>query len=165
MSTQGKLRAVVAATTLSLILAACGQDETTDQPTAEVETPDEAPEAEVPDEAEAPDDPAANAADVEFVRGMIPHHLGAIEMSELVPERTERQELVDLAEEIIAVQDAEIDQLRGMIEHHEGAIDMAERVQAEGSDPEVADLAEAVVAAQEAEIDQMNQWLDEWDLA
>lgn len=127
MLTQRKLRAAVAVTTLSLILAACGQDDTTDQPTDEVETPEEAPEEQTPDdpeEAAGPDDPEANAADAEFAQGMIPHHVGAIEMSELVSERTERQELIDLAERIVAAQDAEIDQLRGMLDRM-GAEEMA----------------------------------------
>jgi uncharacterized protein (DUF305 family) len=55
---------------------------------------------------------------------MIPHHEGAIEMAELVEGRTDRQELLDLADEIIEVQDAEISQLRGMLDRM-GADEMA----------------------------------------
>lgn len=39
---------------------------------------------------------------------MIPHHEQANEMSELVPFRTDRRELLDIAEEIIASQEGEI---------------------------------------------------------
>lgn len=49
-----------------------------------------------------------NHADVHFLQMMIPHHEQANEMSELVPFRTDRQELRDIAEEIIRAQEAEI---------------------------------------------------------
>lgn len=50
-----------------------------------------------------------NHADVEFMQMMIPHHEQAIEMSELIPERTDRRELCELGPEIIEVQEAEIE--------------------------------------------------------
>ena len=50
-----------------------------------------------------------NAVDIMFVRMMIPHHEGAIQMAELIPARTDREELLDLRLEIIEEQDAEID--------------------------------------------------------
>jgi uncharacterized protein (DUF305 family) len=50
-----------------------------------------------------------NHADVMFMRMMIPHHEQAIEMAELVPGRTDREELRDLGPEIIEVQEAEIE--------------------------------------------------------
>ena len=50
-----------------------------------------------------------NDVDIMFVRMMIPHHEGAIHMAELVPERTDRAELLDLRTEIIEEQEAEID--------------------------------------------------------
>jgi uncharacterized protein (DUF305 family) len=49
-----------------------------------------------------------NHADVHFLQMMIPHHEQAIEMSELVPFRTDRQELRDISDEIIQAQEAEI---------------------------------------------------------
>jgi uncharacterized protein (DUF305 family) len=118
--TRTRLRAASVAAVFGLVLAACGQD---DDPTIEA-----------PADEQSADDPAAegdaavegehNEADVEFVQGMIPHHEGAIEMAELVEDRTERQELVDLADEIIEVQDEEIAQLRGMLDRM-GADEMA----------------------------------------
>jgi uncharacterized protein (DUF305 family) len=56
-----------------------------------------------------------NEADVMFLRMMIPHHEGAIEMAQLVPERTDRQELIELAKQIITTQRAEIEQMRMML--------------------------------------------------
>jgi uncharacterized protein (DUF305 family) len=105
VSKSRKLRAAAAAAALSLVLAACGQN---DDPTADPATE--------PTTEPTTEDAPANEADVEFVQGMIPHHEGAIEMSELVFDRTERPELIELAEEIIEVQDAEIDQLRSMLD-------------------------------------------------
>jgi uncharacterized protein (DUF305 family) len=50
-----------------------------------------------------------NHADIEFMQMMIHHHEQAIEMAELIPGRTDRQELCELGPEIIEVQQAEIE--------------------------------------------------------
>ena len=47
-------------------------------------------------------------ADVDFVRGMIPHHQGAVEMAKIVLAHGKDAELKKLASEIIAAQDKEI---------------------------------------------------------
>jgi uncharacterized protein (DUF305 family) len=57
------------------------------------------------------EDSSFNEADVLFMQGMIPHHEQAIEMAELVPGRTDNQELCALGPEIIDVQQAEIEEL------------------------------------------------------
>ena len=54
------------------------------------------------------DDTEANGIDRAFAEMMIPHHQGAVEMSEIALERTERPELRKLSEQIIASQKAEI---------------------------------------------------------
>jgi uncharacterized protein (DUF305 family) len=102
----------------SLVLAACGQDDdpTVDAPADEQPVDDPADDDPAGDEGVAAEDGEHNEADVEFVQGMIPHHEGAIEMAELVEGRTDRQELLDLADEISEVQDEEIALLRGMLE-------------------------------------------------
>src|SRR5262245_53742759 len=52
--------------------------------------------------------PPLSRADVEFMQGMIMHHAQAIEMTALVPSRTENKELQSLAARISRSQDDEI---------------------------------------------------------
>jgi uncharacterized protein (DUF305 family) len=120
-TTRKTRRALVAAAALSIVLAACGQD---DDPTIEAPADDPGAEQPADDADDAAAEGEANEADVKFVQGMIPHHEGAIEMAELVEGRTDRQELLDLADEIIEVQDEEIALLRGMLDRM-GADEMA----------------------------------------
>jgi uncharacterized protein (DUF305 family) len=57
-----------------------------------------------------------NDADVTFLQGMVPHHAQAVEMAELVPPRSDREELQELAEQIIAAQEAEISEMEGYLD-------------------------------------------------
>ncbi|MBC7836638.1 DUF305 domain-containing protein [Acetobacteraceae bacterium] len=50
-----------------------------------------------------------------FIDGMIVHHEGAVAMAQMVLEKTQRPELVQLANDIISAQTREINMMRGWL--------------------------------------------------
>ena len=62
-----------------------------------------------------PADATFNAADVTFAQSMIPHHEQAVEMADLVADRSTDPDVADLATRIQAAQEPEIDTLNGWL--------------------------------------------------
>jgi uncharacterized protein (DUF305 family) len=91
---RGLTLVALAALALGLGVGACGED---DGGSSGESTPSQT----------AP----GNGADRAFAGAMIPHHRSAVEMAEVARERSNRSEIEQLAEAIIATQNAEIDQL------------------------------------------------------
>jgi uncharacterized protein (DUF305 family) len=79
-----------------------------DAPIVQPGAPGEAVKELSPEEAIAIANTSHSAADSQFMQDMIPHHHQAIEMAALVGDRTNRQELIDVAGRINASQDDEI---------------------------------------------------------
>lgn len=62
-------------------------------------------------------------ADVDFIKGMIPHHQGAIDMAEIALQKSTDPFVRKLAEDIIAAQKSEIAAMQNWLTEHEKSAD------------------------------------------
>jgi uncharacterized protein (DUF305 family) len=102
MRTSTRISAAVAATALSLALAACGGNSGAAGSATSASTSSSASSTVAAQH---------NAADVSFTQNMIVHHQGAIAMAELAATRASSQQVKDLAKKIEAAQTPEIDEM------------------------------------------------------
>ena len=54
-------------------------------------------------------------ADVDFIKGMLPHHQGAVDMAKIVLQYGKDPEVKKLAEDVIKAQNTEIDFMKGWL--------------------------------------------------
>lgn len=73
------------------------------------------------DEAAGAGDTPHTAADVAFMQGMLPHHAQALEMTAMVAERTEREDIPLFARRMDISQEAEIEQIEAWLETRDEA--------------------------------------------
>lgn len=69
-----------------------------------------------PDELQGLDEYGHSARDVAFMQAMMLHHVQALQMTRMVPDRTDREDLPLLAQRIDVSQEAEIEQMRQWLE-------------------------------------------------
>lgn len=124
-------------------LAACtGDDEATATPSSVVVQPGQPGEAAsttAPEDFAGPADRGEwNQADVTFVTDMIGHHLQALDMAALAPDRAEDDGVVALAERITAAQGPEIHALAAWLQERELPVP-ADAENLDGTGPRVPD--------------------------
>src|SRR5699024_924583 len=124
-----------------------------------------------------------NDADVTYAEGMIMHHQQAVEMSDIILDKSGvNPDVVEMAKQIKKAQGPEIKEmspegmvspedikklktadgeqastlfLDQMIEHHQGAVKMATDHRQDGENPDAVELSKNVISDQNAEIKEM----------
>lgn len=115
MNTRTKTATLIASAAAAVaLLAGCANDGTGPEHTTEHREAGTSTSMSATTPADAAS--AHNAADVMWVQMMIPHHQQAVEMAEMVPDRSTNPELIALASQIEAAQGPEIAQMTGWLE-------------------------------------------------
>lgn len=115
MNTRTKTATMIASAAAAVaLLAGCANDGTGPEHTTEHRAAGTSTSMPATTPADAAS--AHNAADVMWVQMMIPHHQQAVEMAEMVSDRSANPELVSLAAQIEAAQGPEIAQMTGWLE-------------------------------------------------
>jgi uncharacterized protein (DUF305 family) len=119
-SATGRIAALVAAAATALFVSACTETPASDDHAGHsqgAESSAPAPSGESP--AALPS--GVNDADVDFAKGMIPHHEQAVQMSELVPDRSSDPAVIELAAAISKAQEPEIETMQGFLTEWTGS--------------------------------------------
>lgn len=159
------IRRILLGATATLLVAGCSTgepaQETAEQaPVVQLGAPGERNRDLTAEEAAALQAPSYMAADVDFVRMMIPHHEQALEMTAMVPPRTSRDDLPRLAERLEVSQKDEIAMMEQWLDErgqqpvaddHHGGHDSGGLMPGMLSDEEMAQLS----AARGAEFDRL----------
>ncbi|MFC9966505.1 MULTISPECIES: DUF305 domain-containing protein [Nocardia] len=96
---------------VALVVAGCGDDG--DSPT--VQPPSTTPGVSVSSADTTAPAATFNDADVTFLQMMYPHHEQAVQMAQLVPSRSQDQQVIDLAAGIEAAQQPEMTQIQSLL--------------------------------------------------
>lgn len=107
-------RAVPGLAALALVLAGCGNGNDADQ-MHETHSGSAMPSMSTPSPTSVTS-ADYNEADVTFLQMMYPHHAEAIQMADLVPTRSQNQQVLDLAVNIRAAQQPEMTQISALLE-------------------------------------------------
>ncbi|MEJ2851804.1 MULTISPECIES: DUF305 domain-containing protein [unclassified Saccharothrix] len=108
MTRKNLVGAALAVLTTGLVLAGCGSETGSGHDMSTMQSTTSAAATQSGDR---------NDADVTFARGMIPHHIGALDMAKLVEGRTSNPKVLDLAARIEKAQDPEIKIMTGWLKN------------------------------------------------
>lgn len=109
--TATRIGALGAAAALSLILTACGNNDTGSMDMSSMSSSSTTSSSAATDASTAAVDGEHNDQDVMFAQMMLVHHQGAIEMADMATSKASSQEVKDLAATIKAAQEPEIEQM------------------------------------------------------
>jgi uncharacterized protein (DUF305 family) len=106
-------RSLIAVLAMGMVLAACGSSNRVTQQGHE--------------QSAAPKASGAAAVDRAFIKGMVPHHAGAIDMAKVERDKGKRAEVKDLAQSIIDAQEREIAEMSDIAKNKYGFTPQRER--------------------------------------